>query len=125
MADCLPGHMEMVVTAVEDDLLKGKMPVNHKTRQPYGLLHGGASVAFAETLGSLGSALTIDEENKFPVGIEINATHVKKVSEGFVFGEAKLIQKSRKMHVWDIRITNEKQELVCIARHTVLIIEKK
>lgn len=125
MAHSLPGHMEMEVIAIGEGLVKAKMPVNYKTRQPYGLLHGGASAAFAETLGSLGSALTIEKENMIPVGIEINATHVKKVSEGFVFGEAKLIQKSKKLHVWDIRISNEEQELVCIARHTVLIVEKK
>lgn len=125
MANSLPGHMEMEIIEVGEGFVKGKMPVNQKTRQPYGLLHGGASTAFAETLGSLGSALTIVDQNFFPVGIEINATHVRKVADGYVTGEASLIQKSRKMHVWDIRILNQENELVCMARHTVLIVEKR
>lgn len=125
MSHSLPGHMDMEILVIKEDYLKGRMPVNHKTKQPYGLLHGGASAAFAETLGSLGSALILEEENLVPVGIEINATHIRKVTDGFVTGEANLLRKSRKMHVWEIRIFNPENELVCLARHTVLIVGKK
>ncbi|MFY0600623.1 MAG: hotdog fold thioesterase [Cyclobacteriaceae bacterium] len=104
--------------------LRAKMPVNEKTRQPFGLLHGGASVVLAETLGSISSNLVIDQ-NKIAVGLEINANHLRSVKEGFVYGKASPIHIGRSTHVWTIEISDEQDNLVCISRLTVSIIDKK
>ncbi|MEO5583720.1 MAG: hotdog fold thioesterase [Saprospiraceae bacterium] len=112
------------IIEVGDDFLRGSMPVDHRTKQPVGLLHGGASAALAETLGSLGSALFIDQFNTYPVGLEINANHLRSVSSGQVIGTAKPIRIGRTVHVWNIEIHNEMQELICISRLTVMLISK-
>ncbi len=112
-------------TETGSDYIKGKMPVDHRTHQPMGLLHGGASVVLAETLGSVGSFLCVDQEKQYCVGLEINANHVKAVRGGYVYGTAHLLHAGRKTHIWDIRITNEREELVCISRLTVAVIDKK
>lgn len=125
LKDSLPGNLEIEITDLENNCVKGKMPVNKKTSQPFGLLHGGASAAFAETLGSLGSYTLIDKNKFIPIGIEINASHIQKASESFVYGEAKLLRESNKLHVWDIKIFNHQNQLICSARHTVIIVEKK
>ncbi|MFN0047530.1 MAG: hotdog fold thioesterase [Cytophagales bacterium] len=119
------GYLGIEYTEIGKDHICAKMPVDFRTRQPYGLLHGGASVVLAETLGSVGSNLCIDNDLFMSVGLEINANHVKSVSSGFVFGKATLLHFGKKTHIWDIRITNEADQLVCISRLTVAIIDKK
>jgi 1,4-dihydroxy-2-naphthoyl-CoA hydrolase len=101
------------------------MPVDHRTKQPYGLLHGGASVALAETVGSYASHLVVDASKFQTVGIEINANHIRKVSSGFVTACAKPIHLGKTTHVWTIEITDESSNLVCISRLTVAVIPKK
>ena len=113
------------ITDVEDDFVCGKMPVDHRTKQPFGLLHGGASVALAETLGSIGGATKVYNNNERVVGIEINANHLKSVRDGWVFGKATPIKINKKIHVWGIKITNEENELICICRLTLAVVRKK
>ncbi len=120
----LASHLGIEFIEINADFIAAKMPVDARTQQPYGLLHGGASVVLAETLGSYGSACHIDLEKQFAVGLEINANHVKSASSGFVYGKASLIHKGRKTHIWEIRITNEAEQLVCISRLTVAILDK-
>lgn len=117
-------HLGMEIIEVGEDYLKGRMPVDHRTRQPYGLLHGGASVALAETLGSVASAFVVDRSRYDCVGLEINANHVRGVREGFVYGTAHPVHLGKSTHVWDIRIHDEREKLVCISRLTVAIIKK-
>lgn len=112
-------------TELGDDFLKATMPVDHRTQQPYGLLHGGASVALAETLGSVGSAFVIDPEKFQCVGLEINANHLRGVTQGFVTGIATPIHLGATTHVWDIKIYDERRKLVCISRLTVAVIKKR
>lgn len=112
-------------TELGADFLKGRMPVDHRTHQPYGLLHGGASCVLAETLGSVASALVIDQSKFICVGLEINANHVRGVREGFVTGTASPIHIGATTHVWDIRIHDGKDKLVCVSRLTVAILPKK
>ena len=100
----------------------GRMPVDERTHQPYGLLHGGASVVLAETLGSVGSHYLVAPEGKQAVGIEVNANHVRGVRSGWVYGEAELQHRGGKIHVWNITIKDEKERLVCTSRLTVMII---
>ena len=97
------------------------MPVDARTRQPYGILHGGASCLLAETVGSHASALCIDLEREYCVGLEINANHIRPVREGYVFATARPIHVGRSTHIWDIRIRDDAGELVCIARLTMMI----
>lgn len=106
------------------DYLTGRMPVDHRTKQPYGLLHGGASCVLAETLGSIASALVIDTEKFICVGLEINANHVRSARDGFVTGTASPIHIGASTHVWDIRINDDRGKLVCISRLTVAILKK-
>jgi 1,4-dihydroxy-2-naphthoyl-CoA hydrolase len=110
---------------VGDNFLKARMPVNERTRQPYGLLHGGASAVLAETLGSFASALVIDPEQFICVGLEINANHVKGVREGYVFGTVVPLHIGGTTHVWDIRIIDSQENLVCVSRLTVAILKKR
>jgi 1,4-dihydroxy-2-naphthoyl-CoA hydrolase len=109
-------------TAFDDDSLSAVMPVDERTRQPYGILHGGASLVLAETIGSYASSLIIDKEKFITVGQEISASHLRPVKSGFVTGTCKPMHLGRKTHVWDIRITNEEKKLVCICRLTTAII---
>jgi 1,4-dihydroxy-2-naphthoyl-CoA hydrolase len=117
-------HLGIEFTEVGEDFLKGRMPVDHRTRQPYGLLHGGASVSLAETLGSVASAFVVDRSQYNAVGLEINANHLRGVREGFVTGVARPLHLGKTTHVWDIRIHDEKDKLVCVSRLTVAIIKK-
>ena len=110
------------IISIEDGRVTGKIPVDKRTKQPYGLLHGGASVVLAETLGSIGSHHLVSESGKGAVGIEINANHVRSVRSGWVYGTADIIHKGRKIHVWGIEIKNEEGKLVCTSRLTVMII---
>jgi 1,4-dihydroxy-2-naphthoyl-CoA hydrolase len=118
-------HLGIKFTELGDDFFKATMPVDNRTIQPYGLLHGGASVALAETLGSIASALVINTDEYSCVGIEINANHVRGVSDGLVTGVASPIHLGSTTHVWDIKIYDEKNKLVCISRLTVAILKKK
>jgi len=113
------------ITNIGDDFICGKMPVDERTTQPFGLLHGGASVALAETLGSIGGGIKVYSNNETVVGIEINANHLKSAWDGWVYGKATPIRIGKKIQVWDIRITNESDELVCVSRLTLAVILKK
>ncbi len=115
----------MEFTEIGEDYLKGKMPVDRRTVQPYGILHGGASAALAETLGSMAGALVLDPEKEYCVGMEINANQVRSVRSGYVYGKATPIHIGRKTHIWEIRIQDESGKLVCISRLTLAIISKK
>ena len=110
------------MTAVGADWLQGTMPVDHRTHQPYGLLHGGASVVLAETLGSTAAMLTLDPEKQMTVGLDINANHLRGVRSGIVTGTAKALHIGRTTQVWEIRIEDKHGALVCISRITMAII---
>lgn len=118
-------HLGIIYTALGEDYLEAKMPVDHRTHQPLGLLHGGASVALAETLGSMAAMCCLDASVQYPVGVEINANHIKSVRDGEVVGVARPIHIGKKTHVWEIRISTEKNELVCISRITIAILDRK
>ncbi len=109
---------------VGEDFLTAKMPVNSKVHQPMGLLHGGASVALAESVGSAASMVFIDQEKYDVLGIEISANHVKSKREGDVFATAKIIHKGNKLHLWEIRITDENNQLISICKLTNMILAK-
>jgi 1,4-dihydroxy-2-naphthoyl-CoA hydrolase len=123
--DTLAGNIGIAFTEIGDNYLKATMPVDKRTHQPYGLLHGGASAALAETLGSVASWLTIDTEQQICVGVEINCNHIKGIKEGFVTGTVTPIHTGATLHVWDIKITNENKQLICVSRLTVAILKKK
>jgi len=118
-------HIGIAFTEVGPDYIKASMPVDARTRQPYGLLHGGASCVLAETLGSVASALVIDPEKFICVGLEINANHVRGVREGHVTGIATPLHLGASTHVWDIKIHDEHDKLVCVSRLTVAILKKQ
>ena len=115
-------HLGIVVTEAGDDWLRGTMPVDARTKQPYGLLHGGASVALAETLGSMAGGLCVDTTQEAVVGLEINANHLRAAREGTVTGTARALHVGRSTHVWEIRIENEAGKPVCISRITLAVI---
>ncbi|WP_205510908.1 hotdog fold thioesterase [Longitalea arenae] len=117
-------HIGLAFTELGADYIKAQMPVDARTRQPYGLLHGGASCVLAETLGSVASAMVIDPERFICVGLEINANHVRGVREGLVIGIARPLHIGSSTHVWDIKIHDEREKLVCISRLTVAILKK-
>ncbi len=117
-------HIGIEYLEVGNDFLIGRMPVDHRTHQPMGLLHGGASVALAETLGSVGATMFLDLEKQYCVGLEINANHIKAVRSGFVYGKATALHVGRKTQVWEIRITTEAGDLVCISRITMAVLER-
>ena len=118
-------HLGFEWVEIGNDFLKAKMPVDRRTIQPYGLLHGGASCVLAETIGSVASHLVIDPSEFYCVGIEINANHIRSAKEGFVYGTCSPLHIGSSTHVWDIRITNEEGKLICISRLTVAIMKKK
>ncbi len=108
-----------------DNTITATMPYSHKTRQPWNIMHGGASVVLAETLGSYGSSLIIDPDKYLAVGLEVNANHIRPVTEGIVRAIGTPIHLGSKTHVWDIKIYNEQNKITCISRLTVAIIDKK
>ena len=116
-------YIGIKLTELGEDWLKGTMPVDHKTCQAYGILHGGASAALAETVGSIASAMVIDREKYFCVGLEINANHIRSVRRGMVTGVARPVHLGGMTHVWDIRITDDEDHLICISRLTVAILK--
>ena len=118
-------HLDIWYTYIGDDCIRATMPVDHRTMQPYGLLHGGASLVLAEELGSIAANLTIDNTEKVCVGLDINANHIKSVKNGRVTGEAKPIKLGNRIQVWEIKLFNEQNDLTCISRLTVAVLERK
>ena len=118
-------HIGIEFTEIGDDYLKATMPVDHRTCQPYGLLHGGASVALAETLGSVASSLVLDTNAFICVGLEINANHIRSARKGLVTGIASPLHLGSSTHVWDIKIYDDKERLLCVIRLTVAILKGK
>lgn len=116
--------LDIQFTQVDDDALTATMPVDERTHQPAGILHGGASVVLAETLGSVASYMCIDPEKYQAVGLEINANHLRPVKSGLVTGVCKPLHIGAKTHVWEIKIYNDKGKMNCISRLTVAIINK-
>ena len=120
----LIGHLGISFTEIGDDFIRGTMPVDTRTVQPYGLLHGGASVALAETLGSMGAAMCVNAEEYQVVGQEINANHVRAARSGLVTGTARAVHLGGRTHVWSIEIVNDAHKLVCISRITMAVIRR-
>ena len=118
-------HWGIEFTAIGEAFISAKMPVDHRTHQPFGLLHGGASVTLAETLGSVASSCMVDGTKRFCVGLEINANHLRAVKEGYVYGTARPVHLGKSTHVWEIKIENSKDQLICISRITMAILDKK
>lgn len=110
------------ITEIGPDYLRGTMPVDERTRQPFGLLHGGASVALAETLGSLAGGMVVGGTGKHVVGLEINANHLRAKRDGVVTGTARPLHIGRSTHVWEIRIEDEAGKLVCVSRLTLAVV---
>ena len=125
MPNTLGEHIGIEFIAVGEDYLEARMPVDHRTHQPMGLLHGGASVALAETMGSVGAYCIIDRSKYFCVGLEINANHLKGVKDGYVIGRTTPIHLGKQTHVWEIRIRDEQDNPICISRITMAILEIK
>lgn len=114
----------MSFTEVGDNYLIAKMPVDHRTHQPYGLLHGGASVVLAETLGSVAAMLMVDQEKYYCVGLDINANHIRGIKEGWVYGKTTPVHVGKTTQVWQIEITNEREQMICISRITMAVVKK-
>jgi 1,4-dihydroxy-2-naphthoyl-CoA hydrolase len=119
------GHIGIEIMRIGPDHLDARMPVDERTMQPDGILHGGASVALAETLGSIGGSMVVDRERFQVVGQEINANHLRAVREGFVHGSAKPIHLGRRSQVWGIEIFDDQKRLICISRLTLAVIERQ
>ena len=120
----LAAYLGIEFTEIGEDYLRARMPVNERTRQPQGILHGGASVALAETLGSIGATLVVDRTKYQCVGQEINANHIRAMTDGYVIGTARPVHMGRRSHVWEIRIADEQDRLVCISRITMFVMER-
>ena len=121
--DTLIAHLGIELLEAGDDFLQARMPVDARTHQPAGVLHGGASVALAETLASWAATYCVDRSRNHCVGLEINANHVRPVREGYVYGVARPIHLGRSTHIWEIRITTEDGKLVCISRITMAVLD--
>jgi len=121
----MAAHIGIEWVEVGENFMKAKMPVDQRTNQPYGLLHGGASCVLAETLGSVASAMVSDHSKFYCVGLEINANHVRGVREGYVTGVASPLHLGNTTHIWDIKIYDEKEKLVCVSRLTVAILTRR
>ena len=119
--DTLVAHLGIEMVEVGEDYIKSKMPVDHRTRQPMGLLHGGASVVLSESVGSIASWLVTADQSKYFVGIVVNANHLKSAKSGFVFGITKPIRIGRTLHVWNTEIYDADDNLICVSRLTVMV----
>lgn len=117
-------RLGIVITEVGDDFLRGTMPVDARTVQPMGLLHGGASVLLAETLGSVAAMACVDPGISYCVGLDINANHVRSAKSGVITGTARPFHVGRTSHVWDIHMTDDAEHLICVARLTILVVHK-
>lgn len=124
-ANTMAEQLGIEFLTIGEDYLEARMPVDHRTHQPMGLLHGGASVALAETLGSVAATMCIDGTKQFCVGLEVNANHIKSVRNGFVKGISKPIHIGKKTQVWEIRVSTAEGDLVCISRITMAVLDKK
>ena len=113
------------ITDFGPDYFCGKMPVDHRTVQPYGLLHGGASAVLAESLGSIAGGMQVNRDTQTVVGVEINCNHLRSARDGWVYGKATPVKIGRKIHVWNIEIKNEGDKLVAVSRLTLAVIDKK
>jgi 1,4-dihydroxy-2-naphthoyl-CoA hydrolase len=122
-ANTLIHHLDIAFSEIGDDYIRATMPVDERTRQPYGLLHGGASVALAETLGSMGAIMCVDRSQYLCVGQEINANHVRSARGGLVTGTARPAHLGLRTQVWTIDIVNDSGLLVCISRLTVAVVK--
>ncbi len=120
--NCMPGYLGIEFIDFGDDWIKARMPVDERTKQPYGRLHGGASVVLAETIGSVGAAMTVDRSKFAVVGMEINANHIRPVKDGYVYAVARPESMGRTTQIWSIRIEDEAAKLVCISRITMAVI---
>jgi 1,4-dihydroxy-2-naphthoyl-CoA hydrolase len=125
IAGSMLDHLGMRITEVGDDYLRGTMPVSARTKQPFGLLHGGASVALAESLGSLAGTMCLDATREMAVGLDINANHLRAITEGTVTGTARPLHLGRTTQVWEIRIEDERGKLVCISRLTLAVVPQQ
>jgi len=123
-AETMAEHLGIEWTEIGDDYIKIKMPVDERTKQQYGLLHGGASCVLAETAGSVASHLVVDSSKYSCVGIEINANHIRSARQGYVYGIATPLHLGANTHVWDVKIYDDLNKLICIARLTVAILNK-
>lgn len=117
-------HLGIEFLEIGEDYLRARMPVNERTIQPDGLLHGGASATLAETLGSVGATLCVDSRQKICVGLEINANHVRPARSGFVYGTTRPIHIGGSTQIWEIRIEDERGKLVCISRLTLAVLNR-
>ena len=124
-ADSMVAHLGITVTEQGEDFLRGTMPVDRRTHQPFGLLHGGASVALAESLGSLAGNLCLDNDASMAVGLEISANHIRAVTSGTVTGTARPLHLGRNTQVWDIRSEDEAGRLVCASRLTLAVVPRR
>ena len=120
----MTGYLDIKVTEIGEDYLIGTMPVTDRVRQPFGLLHGGASVVLAESIGSIASNLVINPDKYAGVGLEINANHLRKVTEGEISAKCTAVHLGTQTHIWDIRMTDSRGRLNCISRLTVAIVAK-
>jgi 1,4-dihydroxy-2-naphthoyl-CoA hydrolase len=117
-------YIGITITELGNDFLRGRMPVDHRTIQPMGILHGGASVVLAETLGSIAANLVVDDQKNYCVGLDINANHIKAAKGGYVTGTAKALHLGASTQVWSIEIVDESGRLVCISRLTMAVLER-
>ncbi|KEO74585.1 hotdog fold thioesterase [Anditalea andensis] len=122
--DTMTSHIGITFTDIGEDYISASMPVDDRTKQSYGMLHGGANVVLAETLGSVAANFTIDQESQYCVGLEINANHLKPVKDGFVKGTARPVHIGKKTQVWEIKIFNSNDQLSCISRITLAVLDK-
>ena len=120
--DSLVSHLGIVMTGAGEDWLRATMPVDRRTVQPFGILHGGASVVLAETLGSMAGNLCVDTTKEMVVGLEINANHVRAMRGGVVTGTARALHVGRSTQLWEIRIENDDGKLVCVSRLTLAVV---
>lgn len=118
-------HLGIEFTEIGEDFICARMPVDRRTHQPMGLLHGGASVVLAETLGSVAAQCCLDAAKQYAVGLDINANHLRGVRSGYVYGTTKPLHIGKSTQVWEIRITNEEGAMVCISRITMAVLNKK
>jgi 1,4-dihydroxy-2-naphthoyl-CoA hydrolase len=118
-------YLGIEFTEIGEDFISGKMPVDHRTRQPFGILHGGAHVVLAETLGSLAANLVIEPGKGHAVGLDINSNHLKSIREGYVYGVARPIHIGGATQVWEIKISDENQILLNISRLTMFVVRNK
>jgi len=124
-SNSMPGHVGIKFIAIDNSSITATMPVDDRTKQPFGLLHGGASAVLSETLGSVASNLCIDLAKHNAVGIEINANHLKSATSGLVTGICKPIKIGRTLHIWQTKIYNEAKELICLSRLMTMVVPVK